>query len=186
MKLLTLILFSTLAVVQAAGAQTLARSDGRCNPCPDAPAPQPSTLDIHLNPQTMIENPRGRGLGKMDEEPLPDGTNHPARNVIEVEDVKELRFWQPQSSFKAVFKSKSFWLTEGAAWGAAIADARRNNCLNNAPCGREMYLDALSPMLAITPFHILVARGISPLLGIGACGYVIFRHGRGAVTGVYP
>lgn len=101
---------------------------------------------------------------------------------------KPRHFYQPATSFKAIFKSKSFWLSEGAAWGAAIADARINNCGGKGtyPCGKEMYLDALSPMFAVTPLHILTARGISPLLGIGSCAYVIFRHGRGAVTGVYP
>ena len=162
MKLLTLILFSTLAVAQSPRTHLDRLSDA----LPDAPSvPQPTISD---SPRTFFD---GKTTWHQLQELPPD---------------PKLKFWRPRPSFKAVFKSPSFWVSEGAAWGAAIADARRNNCRNNAPCGREIYFDAISPMLAITPLHILTARGVSPLLGIIASGYVAFRHGRGAVTRNYP
>jgi hypothetical protein len=120
-----------------------------------------------------IEFSDGNGLWRQVQELPPDPSTH---------------WYKAQPSFRQVLKSKSFWLPELAAYGSAIADAHKNNCnpVSNAPCGRHIYLDALSPMLFVTPMHLLASRSLSPLFGLGACAYVITRHIRGAVTGVYP
>lgn len=97
-------------------------------------------------------------------------------------------FYKPRTSFKQVFQSKSFWIPEVAAFGLAVADAHHNNCsrIANAPCGGDIYRDALVPFAVLVPLHIITARFISPLIGWASCGYIATRHARGLATGVYP
>lgn len=117
MKLITLILFSTLAAC--------AQSPRTHQDLPAAPSTQQPTLsDIHLTHKTMTENPRGRGLGKMAKEPLLDGANHPARNVIEVKDVKE-GFWRGHPT-----RTKVIIAAIGGGVGLTIALVTRHNCPN--------------------------------------------------------
>ena len=83
-------------------------------------------------------------------------------------------------------KTKTFWIAEAGVWGTAIADAKLNNCKGNAPCGGEMYVDALVPAAVVTLEHWFCDRYMSRPLGLGPVGYLIFRHARGAATGNYP
>ena len=110
----------------------------------------------------------------------------------------ELKYWMepysppkwygPASSNKAVLKSWKFWGPEAIATGLAFADARKNNCnpKSNAPCGADIYRDALIPMAVLVPLHFVTTRFLTPLIAWGSCGYIAGRHVRGMVTGVYP